>query len=79
MLEECDYLCSNDVVSAFTNSPWVPSEILEKDKTLKQQTQLVVDGMMELLEFALTTTYFMFRGDIHHCNGQSSRTEIYVH
>ena len=35
------------------------------DTTLKNRTLLSVDNIMELLEFVLTTTYFMFRGQTY--------------
>ncbi len=35
---------------------------LEKDKTLKDRTSMTVDQIMDLLEFCLTNTYFVFHG-----------------
>ena len=69
-LEEDDMFVSHDVVSLFTNTP-IPQSIeiisnkLKKDKTLKKRTLLTPENIVELLEFVLTTTYFMFRGQIY--------------
>ena len=57
-------------VSLFTNTP-IPQSIeiisnkLKKDKTLKKRTLLAPEDIVELLEFVLTTTYFMFRGQVY--------------
>ncbi|XP_072046271.1 uncharacterized protein [Amphiura filiformis] len=61
---------SHDVVSLFTNTPVSESlniirKRLEDDNTLKERTKLTIDNIMEVLEFALTTTYFSFRGQIY--------------
>ena len=69
-LEEDDMFVSHDVVSLFTNTP-IPQSIeiisnnLKKDKTLKKRTLLTPEDIVELLEFVLTTTYFMFRGQVY--------------
>ena len=69
-LEEDDMFVSHDVVSLFTNTP-IPQSIeiisnkLKKDKTLKKRTLLVPKDIVELLEFVLTTTYFMFQGQVY--------------
>ena len=69
-LEEDDMFVSHDVVSLFTNTP-IPqsteiiSNKLKKDKTLKKRTLLAPEDIVELLEFVLTTTYFMFRGQVY--------------
>ena len=69
-LEEDDMFVSHDVVSLFTNTP-IPQSIeiisnkLKKDKTLKKRTLLAPEDIVELLEFVLTTTYFMFRGQVY--------------
>ncbi|XP_072020698.1 uncharacterized protein [Amphiura filiformis] len=70
MVEEGEEFISHDVVSLFTNTPIDKSlEIIRqrliKDKTLSERTKLTVDDVMEVLEFALTTTYFSFRGQIY--------------
>ena len=38
---------------------------LKKDKTLKKRTFLAPEDLVELLEFVLTTTYFVFRGQVY--------------
>ena len=69
-LKEDDMFVSHDVVSLFTNTP-IPQSIkiinnkLKKDKTLKKRTLLSQEDIVELLEFVLTTTYFMFRGQVY--------------
>ena len=61
---------SHDVVSLFTNTP-IPQSIeiiknrLQKDKSLKKRTLLTPDDIVELLNFILTTTYFVFRGQVY--------------
>ena len=67
---EDDMFVSHDVVSLFTNTP-IPQSIeiisnkLKKDKTLKKRILLTPEDIVELLEFVLTTTYFMFRGQVY--------------
>ena len=61
---------SHDVVSLFTNVPInetlnIIKERLESDRDLNKRTLLTVDDLMELLKFLCTTTYFVFRGQIH--------------
>jgi hypothetical protein len=70
MIEEDDIFNSHDVVSLFTNTPInktleIIKTRLQKDKTLKNRTKLNTDDIMELLQFVLTTTYFIFREDIY--------------
>ena len=70
LIEEDEIFYSHDVVSLFTNVPIqqaidVIRQRLNDDTTLKNRTLLSVDNIMELLEFILTTTYFMFRGQIY--------------
>ena len=38
---------------------------LKEDNTLKKRTLLAPEDIVELLEFVLTTTYFMFRGQVY--------------
>ncbi|XP_072033416.1 uncharacterized protein [Amphiura filiformis] len=69
MIEEEEIFNSHDVVSLFTNTPieqslQVIKSRLENDTTLKERTLLSVDEVLELLQFVLTTTYFLFRGTI---------------
>ncbi|XP_072048748.1 uncharacterized protein [Amphiura filiformis] len=70
MIEEEEIFNSHDVVSLFTNTPieqslQVIKSRLENDTTLKERTLLSVDEVLELLQFVLTTTYFLFRGTIY--------------
>ena len=58
-------LVSYDVVALFTSTPVDQSlrivrERLSKDKTLKKRTLLSVDDIVKLLNFVLSTTYFVF-------------------
>jgi len=69
-LETNEMLISHDVVSLFTNTKVVESlevirDRLERDKTWRYETLLEVNDVMELLELILTTTYFIFRGQIY--------------
>ena len=70
LIEEDEIFNSHDVVSLFTNVP-IPQAMsivrqrLEGDGTLKSRTLLSVEDIMSLLEFILTTTYFVFRGQIY--------------
>ena len=70
LIEEDEIFNSHDVVSLFTNVP-IPQAMsvvrqrLEGDGTLKSRTLLSVKDIMNLLEFILTTTYFVFRGQIY--------------
>jgi len=64
-LEDYEIFNSHDVVSLFTNTPISKSlEViktrLEMDNTWRSYTKLLVSDVMELLEFILTTTYFVF-------------------
>ena len=67
---EDEELCSHDVVSLFTNTP-IPQALevirgrLVADRTLRKRTLLKVEDIMELLEFVVSTTYFVFRGQIY--------------
>ena len=69
-LKEDDMFVSHDVVSIFMNTP-IPQSIeiinneFKKDKTLKQRTLLSPEDIVELLEFVLPTTYFIFRGQVY--------------
>ena len=69
MIEDEEEFVSHDVVSLFTNTPVSKSlEIIEQrlqqDTTLKDRTDMEVKDVMMLLEFTLTTTYFLFDGQI---------------
>ena len=42
----------------------VTARRLEKDSTLKKRTNLRVPDIMKLLQFTVTTTYFVFLGQL---------------
>ncbi|XP_072030495.1 uncharacterized protein [Amphiura filiformis] len=70
MIDEGEEFISHDVVSLFTNTPISESlEIirhrLTEDASLNERTKLTVDDVMEILAFALTTTYFSFHGQVY--------------
>ncbi|XP_066267585.1 uncharacterized protein [Branchiostoma lanceolatum] len=70
LIEEDDMFLSHDVVSLFTNTPIsetldIIRRRLQEDRDLKNRTNLQVDGILELLSFIVTTTYFSFRGNIY--------------
>jgi len=65
-------LNSHDVVSLFTNTPINksmevirPKARLTTDNAWKDRTNLLVEDVMELLEFIPTTAYFVFRDQIY--------------
>ena len=70
-----DLLNSHDVVSLFTNTPIdqvldIVKSRLEKEDVLKtynkeNDSNLTSDDVVQLLHFILTTTYFIFRGQIY--------------
>ena len=69
-LDDDEILNSHDVVSLFTNTPInksleVIKERLTTDNSWNDKTRLLVEDVMELLEFILTTTYFVFRDQIY--------------
>ena len=58
---------SFDVVSLFTKVPielaiYVTKERLQEDNTLEDRTALSINDIIQLLEFCLKATYFLFRG-----------------
>ena len=62
MVEEDEMFISHDVVSLFTNMPidlalQVIWERLEGDTKLHTRTRLIVEDIMDLLKFIVTTTY----------------------
>jgi hypothetical protein len=68
-IHEDEELCSFDVVSLFTNTPIqhaleVTEVKLKQDKNLQKRTSLEVPDIMKLLHFTLTTTYFVFQGNL---------------
>ena len=71
MFIEDNKMCNSYIVSLITNIPIKQSlNIIKKrlmdDKDLKKSTKLSVEGIVELLEFILTITYFEFRGGIYY-------------
>ena len=61
---------SHNVVSLFTNVPIKEALIiigkrLKADNTFHRCTNLIVDDIMELLDFVLSTTYFSYNGEIY--------------
>ncbi|XP_072048616.1 uncharacterized protein [Amphiura filiformis] len=81
LIEEGEEFMSHDVVSLFTNTPVSDSlksirNRLEDDSTLKERTKLTIDNIMEVLEFALTTTYFSFRGQIYQRFGTAKGSPV---
>ena len=66
-LDDNESLTSYDVTALFTSVPVdgaleVVKEPLQKDNSQKSRTCLNSSQIIILLEFCLTTTYFMFRG-----------------
>ena len=65
-LEEGECITSYDVTALFTSVP-VPSALeiikskLEQDSDLQGRTKMTVDNIIELLEFCLKNTYFLFQ------------------
>jgi hypothetical protein len=62
-----DIMVSFDVISLFTKIPIslaieVVKEMLDADDSLKDRTLLSCDDILDLLEFCLHSTYFMFGG-----------------
>ena len=63
-------MVSFDVESLYTNIPitdalLVIKDLLNNDNTLQDRTNLLPDQILELLEFLLRTTYFIFNGEFH--------------
>ena len=72
-LEEDEILTSFDVTSLFTVTPIEQSldiikDLLEKDETLHERTNLAPDNIIELLGFCLKTTYFLYNGNFYQQN-----------
>ena len=63
-------MASFDVESLYTNIPitdtlLVIKDLLNNDTTLQDRTNLLPDQILELLEFLLCTTFFIFNGEFH--------------
>ena len=68
--EEDEVMVSFDVVSLFTCVPTdlavqVARRRLEKDQTLQERTDLVVDDIMDLLTLCLNAIFLQFRGMVY--------------
>ncbi|XP_072046288.1 uncharacterized protein [Amphiura filiformis] len=74
-LEPGEIQISYDVSALFTSIPVdsaldVAKDLLEKDTSWKEKTELTADQVIQLLEFCLSTTYFVFRGQFYQqCGG----------
>ena len=69
-LEKGKCIISYDVSALFTSIPVksamkVIKEKLEQDKELKNRTSMSIDNILELLEFCLCNTYFLFQGQFY--------------
>ena len=63
-------MISFDVESLYTNIPitdalLVIKDLLNNDTTLQDRINLLPDQILELLEFLLSTTFFIFNGEFH--------------
>ena len=63
-------MISFDVESLYTNIPitdalLVIKDLLSNDTILQDRTNLLPDQILELLEFLLRTTFFIFNGEFH--------------
>ena len=66
-LEEGECIISYDVASLFTSIPVISAlevvkKKLEQDTELHQRTNMSIPNIMDLLEFCLCNTYFLFQG-----------------
>ena len=67
-LEEGECIMSNDVAALFTSIPVksaleVVKKKLEQDTELYKRTTMSTQNIMDLLEFCLCNTYFLFQGN----------------
>ena len=65
-----EIMVSFDVESLYTNIPITDAllviiDLLNNDNTLYDRTNLLPDQILELLEFLLRTTFFIFNGEFH--------------
>ena len=65
-----EIMVSFDVESLYTNIPITDvllaiKDLLNNDTTLQDRTNLLLDQILELLEFLLRTTFFIFNGEFH--------------
>ena len=66
-IEEDEIMVSFDVEALYTNVPIddalaIIKELLENDETLPDRTPLSPKNVLDLLEFSLRTTFFIFNG-----------------
>ena len=69
-LEEGECIMSYDVTALFTFIPVKPAmevikEKLEQDTELHQRTTMSIQNILDLLEFCLCNTYFLFQGQYY--------------
>ena len=69
-LEEGECIISYDVSALFTSIPVksaieVTKKKLEQDTELHQRTSMSIHNILELLEFCLCNTYFLFQGQFY--------------
>ena len=70
MLEEEECIISYDVSALFTSIPVrsaleVIKKKLEQDTELHQRTPMSIQNILDLLEFCLNNTYFLFQGQYY--------------
>ena len=75
-LEPGEVITSFDVKALFTSVPVVPSiqivkQKLTQDPTLPQRTNMSIQQIVQLLEFCLTNTYFLFQGKYYGTGARS--------
>ena len=69
-LDEGECIISYDVSALFTSIPVksaleVTKKKLEQDTELHQRTSMSIQNILELLEFCLCDTYFLFQGQFY--------------
>ena len=69
-LEEGECIMSYDVAALFTSIPVKPAievvkKKLEQDTELHQKTTMSTQNILDLLEFCLCNTYFLFQGQYY--------------
>ena len=72
-LEEGECIISYDVAALFTSIPVrsaleVTKEKLEQDTELHLRTTMSIQNILDLLEFCLCNTYFLFQGQYYEQN-----------
>ena len=69
-MSDDEILVSFDMTSLFTVTPITESleiikGLLQADDTLYERTNLAPDNVIQVLEFCLRTTYFLFNGEYY--------------